>query len=627
MRNGASRPKDHEWMAPFGVAVIVVAAIVFTSGVIESVVWISGNALCAAAVVAGTRRRRPFRPVFWHVIAGAVATFVPYGIGVRGSRQSWLDPAWADPLSAVSLSIGTVLAVVAGVLLLPRGLGRTGRRWGLMLAVVGAVIGGVAAQWAFAQGLSDGVPITGAVMNSDVLVLVAALAAGALTLQVVRCLADRNLSHVLLLAAPLVIVVSNIPIARGAVGSTANALAPIGTHLACALCAAAALHPSMVEAARSTAQSVRTAPLGPLAWLLAANGFGAYVVLDAGRTSWIVPAYCAAVAGCAGVYAARDRSLARRVQGLIAVAAIVPAEVAVPHAPASSVPGRLSHRHRSGRHPSVASANELASSLPTALTENQFTLHYQPIVRLGDGAVVGAEALLRWTHPVMGSIPPATFIPVAERIGLLDEVGDWVIGRAFSEGEQLLERLCVDEPYISINVAPSQIERPGFVASVRTHLDRLGVAPDGYVFELTEQGMVADRERAIATITELQELGVLVAMDDIGAGNASLISLSNLDLDIVKLDRALVAGLDTSRGYRILRTAVDLLRDLGVVVIAEGIEQPGVAGMLTRLGVHYGQGFGLGRPEPLAQLVARINVSPVIDLRDSVVKPLFSAGR
>jgi EAL domain-containing protein (putative c-di-GMP-specific phosphodiesterase class I) len=169
--------------------------------------------------------------------------------------------------------------------------------------------------------------------------------------------------------------------------------------------------------------------------------------------------------------------------------------------------------------------------------------------------------------------------------------------------------------------------RPGFVDSVRGHLRRLDVAPDGFVFELTEQGMVGDRERATSAIADLQDLGVLVAMDDFGAGNASLISLSNLDLDIVKLDRALVAGLDTTRGFRILRTAIDLLRDLGVVIIAEGIEQPAVTSMLTRLGVNYGQGFGLGRPEPLDALLRRLALSPVVDLRDSVVKPLFSANR
>ena len=490
-------------------------------------------------------------------------------------------------------------------------------------------MGGVAAQWAFAQGLREGVPITGAVMNGDVLVLVAALGVGALALQIVRYLEDRTASHVLLLAAPLAITLYRTSLwPEGAPRARANALAPIGTHLACALCAAAALHPSMVDAARFTAP-VRCRPPRSARW----RGCWpptAWCLRGARRRSDPLAGACLLRrrGGGAGLYA-----VTRPLPGCAGFKACSPSP---PWPRWRSNCRPLRPRQRRGRavpspsrtpSRSVASTNDLASCLPDAIAEDQLTLHYQPIVRLGDGAVVGAEALLRWTHPSFGPVPPATFIPLAERIGLLDEVGDWVIGRAFSEGDQLLERLCVDEPYISINVAPSQIERPGFVASVRTHLDRLGVAPDGYVFELTEQGMVADRERAVAAITDLQELGVLVAMDDFGAGNASLISLSNLDLDIVKLDRALVAGLDTSRGYRILRTAVDLLRDLGVVVIAEGIEQPAVAGMLTRLGVHYGQGFGLGRPEPLAQLVARIGVSPVIDLRDSVVKPLFGAGR
>ena len=121
MRQRSQHPAAHEWLAPFVLAAVVVAVIGFASGVVESVVWIVGNGLCAVAMVFATRRRQPFRPLLWQVVAGAIACFVPYGICVRGSRQGWLDPTWADPVSAVALAIGAVLAIVAGVLLLPRG--------------------------------------------------------------------------------------------------------------------------------------------------------------------------------------------------------------------------------------------------------------------------------------------------------------------------------------------------------------------------------------------------------------------------------------------------------------------------------------------------------------------------
>jgi EAL domain-containing protein (putative c-di-GMP-specific phosphodiesterase class I) len=382
----------------------------------------------------------------------------------------------------------------------------------------------------------------------------------------------------------------------------------------------------MVEVARSTARSVGSAPFGPVAWLLAANGAGALVVLNSERARWVVPCYCVAVSAVAIVVSVRERALWQRLS-------LAPAGLPADQPPtllasaASESPRPAALRRRLPARRPLASAAELARALPLALADNELHLHYQPIVRLGDGVVVGAEALLRWQHARLGSVSPAVFVPIAERIGMLDELGDWVIGRGFAEGSGLLRALQVDEPYVSINVAPSQMARPGFVDSVRGHLRRLDVAPDGFVFELTEQGMVGDRERAMSAIADLQDLGVLVAMDDFGAGNASLISLSNLDLDIVKLDRALVAGLDTTRGFRILRTAIDLLRDLGVVIIAEGIEQPAVTSMLTRLGVNYGQGFGLGRPEPLDALLRRLALSPVVDLRDSVVKPLFSVNR
>jgi EAL domain-containing protein (putative c-di-GMP-specific phosphodiesterase class I) len=254
------------------------------------------------------------------------------------------------------------------------------------------------------------------------------------------------------------------------------------------------------------------------------------------------------------------------------------------------------------RHPSSGTA--LLAEVERAVRRNEFDLAYQPIVRLADGAPVGAEALLRWWHPTRGLVRPDAFIPAIERLGRMDLVSDWVAARVARDLPVLLPQLSGPDAYVTLNVSPMQLADPGFserlLTTIRTHTDEVDVI----VIEITERGLFPAERAAHAAVDALQNEGVLVAIDDFGVGYANLARLSQLDPDIVKLDRDLVHGVCAPRGSSLLQATVGLLRQMGTLVIAEGIEQADEWETLRRLGVPYGQGWLFGRPMPLSVFAA-----------------------
>jgi EAL domain-containing protein (putative c-di-GMP-specific phosphodiesterase class I) len=254
------------------------------------------------------------------------------------------------------------------------------------------------------------------------------------------------------------------------------------------------------------------------------------------------------------------------------------------------------------RHPSAGTA--LLAELERAVRRNEFSLAYQPIVRLADGAPVGAEALLRWWHPTRGLVRPDAFIPAIERLGRMELVSDWVAARVARDLPVLLPQLSGPDAYVTLNVSPMQLADPGFserlLTTIRTHTDEVDVI----VIEITERGLFPAERAAHAAVDALQNEGVLVAIDDFGVGYANLARLSQLDPDIVKLDRDLVHGVCAPRGSSLLQATVGLLRQMGTLVIAEGIEQADEWETLRRLGVPYGQGWLFGRPMPLSVFAA-----------------------
>ena len=249
---------------------------------------------------------------------------------------------------------------------------------------------------------------------------------------------------------------------------------------------------------------------------------------------------------------------------------------------------------------------QLKADLAVALGTDQLTLHYQPIVTLPSGTVVGVEALARWEHPTFGAIPPAEFIPLAEESGLIEPLGQWVLETAC--GQLRHWQLAGDVPpslRLSVNVAARQLAQPGFVEQVAGTIDHFGLDPQRLVLEITETTLTANLDEALATLRRLKRLGVGLAIDDFGTGYSSLSALHELPFDILKIDKAFVDGLDGDSERAIFaRAIVGLGCSLHLVTVAEGVETGGQADELARLDCALAQGFFFARPMPHDEIPA-----------------------
>ena len=242
----------------------------------------------------------------------------------------------------------------------------------------------------------------------------------------------------------------------------------------------------------------------------------------------------------------------------------------------------------------------LLGELRRARIDREFVLHYQPVVDLETGDVVGAEALLRWQHPTRGIVAPGDFIPIAEESGLIVPLGRWVLREACRQ----LARWRAEEPsaralQISVNVSARQLQAADFVDDVREALAGAGLEPRALVLEVTEASVVHDPARATRMLDALRAMGVGLVLDDFGTGYSSLAMLDALPFDGMKLDRSSVMRIGASGGaVPLVRAIVDLGRALGLSLVAEGIENEHQLAELRRLGVREGQGFRFARPLP-----------------------------
>ena len=242
-------------------------------------------------------------------------------------------------------------------------------------------------------------------------------------------------------------------------------------------------------------------------------------------------------------------------------------------------------------------ARTIRVGLPDAVDANQLVVHYQPIVRLSGAEWIGAEALVRWNHPVLGLVMPDEFIPLAEDMGLIGAIDQHVLRVALHD----MAAGRVPGHEVAVNVSPADLV-PGFPDVVAAELWDSGVAPASLVVEVTERLRVDQQPEAIQVLNELVDLGVRVAVDDFGAGATSLAHLRQMPVSRLKLDRALVADLDgpdARRAALVVRALAQLSSDLGVEVLGEGVETPAQAEMLISEGVVLGQGFLFGRPAAL----------------------------
>ena len=241
----------------------------------------------------------------------------------------------------------------------------------------------------------------------------------------------------------------------------------------------------------------------------------------------------------------------------------------------------------------------LEARLRSAVADERLSLHYQPVVDLPDGSLLGYEALVRWHDPDLGPIGPSRFVPLAERSSLIVELGTWVLRTACTTAASWVARPGAPAPSVSVNVSPRQLMDDTFPARVTQALADAGLAPERLCLEITETAAIQDLEDTRARLAEVTALGVRLALDDFGTGYASLTMLRSLPFDVVKIDRSFVANVTTSAADAVLvRLIIDAAHALGQRVCAEGIETVEQARQLITLGADHAQGWLYGRPEP-----------------------------
>ena len=257
----------------------------------------------------------------------------------------------------------------------------------------------------------------------------------------------------------------------------------------------------------------------------------------------------------------------------------------------------------------------LKDSLPGAGQRGQLHLHYQPIVTATSRQINTVEALLRWKHPSRGLIAPTIVIPLAEHSGLILEIGRWVLERAWSD-LQRWQRHQADDLAVSVNVSAYQLMSPGFVDTIETVLDKTSADPSHITLEVTESIFVRDGQRALFVLNDLRHLGVKLALDDFGTGYSSFGHLKKFPVDIVKIDRTFVAGIDQDpANHTIVAAFIQLAHDLGMTVVAEGVETAEQHHELTQLGCDSCQGYYFARPMPAADLDTITQDTPNVPTR------------
>ncbi|PZQ11689.1 MAG: hypothetical protein DI564_14365 [Rhodanobacter denitrificans] len=245
----------------------------------------------------------------------------------------------------------------------------------------------------------------------------------------------------------------------------------------------------------------------------------------------------------------------------------------------------------------------LESELRLALERGDLDVLLQPLQDMNDGTTAGYESLIRWRHPERGQVSPAEFIRLAEETSLILPIGDYVLERVCAMLVRLRERRDGPLPFIALNVSARQLADAGLVPRWIARLDAHGLPPDRLRIEITES-LMFDTPRIAQLLEACHAVGMSVALDDFGTGYANLGVLADLDFDCIKLDRSLVHRLSSSRGLALVRAIVAMARGLRCQVVAEGVETSTQYALLRDLGCRYAQGWLVGRPRPLHEVVA-----------------------
>ncbi len=245
----------------------------------------------------------------------------------------------------------------------------------------------------------------------------------------------------------------------------------------------------------------------------------------------------------------------------------------------------------------------LTTRLRRAVEEQHWVLHYQPILDLGDDRMVGVEALVRWQDPNGGIVPPGEFIPLAEEMGLIEAIGDWVMDEFIAQSAQW-QRDGLDLE-VSFNLSPRQLWAPNLSEHILGTLQAGGMDPGKVVVEITESTAMADPDRTMRILSELHAWGLTLAIDDFGTGYSSLARLKHMPVDILKIDQSFVRDVDRDRDLAgMVRAMIQLAQSLGMTPLAEGIETRGEYEFLRANGCRLAQGFLFSHPVPAAEIPA-----------------------
>jgi diguanylate cyclase len=262
-------------------------------------------------------------------------------------------------------------------------------------------------------------------------------------------------------------------------------------------------------------------------------------------------------------------------------------------------------------HARASRRMQIESDLRVALRDKQLFVHYQPQVSLVTGQIVGVEALARWTHPEFGMMSPAEFIPIAEDSRLIGELGRQVLLSACQQLAVWAVAMPERPLSMTVNVSPRQLGDPGFIAEVRSIVEQTGVSTSSLCLELTESVLTKSEGEIIASLNELHQMGIYVAIDDFGTEYSSLARLRDLPVEVLKIDRSFIDGLPTEPGdTAIVSSILSLAFATGKHVIAEGIERLEQAIALRTMGCHVAQGYLFSRPVE-AGLILPMMASPL----------------
>lgn len=250
----------------------------------------------------------------------------------------------------------------------------------------------------------------------------------------------------------------------------------------------------------------------------------------------------------------------------------------------------------------VQSRRDIELALRTALAQGELELYFQPFFALHDGRISGFEALLRWHHPERGAIPPGDFIPVAEDLGLIAPLGEWVLRQACAAAATWPEHIRV-----AVNLSPAQFRRDKLAHVVKQALEGASLAPGRLELEITESTLLQDNEKVVATLHELRDLGVRIALDDFGTGYSSLHYLRCFPFDRIKIDQSFVKEMGSRPDCRaIVYSVANLARELGITTTAEGVETIEQLKQVRDAGCVEAQGYYFDRPVPLSAIPMRL---------------------